>query len=141
MRYFQQNSLFRHFIFQVGDLIGVAGNHWNGFGKGTNKRTNQVMFLEHYFVSVAVGSVFVWLLFCGILMITTLFWRAGLMYKKKFLFFFRCYRMVWYHGTKPTIILFYIHSRSTKKCHCTKRRKHRPMKKRSQCLDLVTERL
>ncbi|XP_052742141.1 alpha-(1,6)-fucosyltransferase [Bicyclus anynana] len=26
--------------FQVGDLIGVAGNHWNGFGRGTNKRTN-----------------------------------------------------------------------------------------------------
>ncbi|KPJ13995.1 Alpha-(1,6)-fucosyltransferase [Papilio machaon] len=24
----------------VGDLIGVAGNHWNGFGRGTNKRTN-----------------------------------------------------------------------------------------------------
>ncbi|XP_045528087.1 alpha-(1,6)-fucosyltransferase [Pieris brassicae] len=26
--------------FQAGDLIGVAGNHWNGFGRGTNKRTN-----------------------------------------------------------------------------------------------------
>ncbi|XP_072942297.1 alpha-(1,6)-fucosyltransferase [Epargyreus clarus] len=26
--------------FQVGDLIGVAGNHWNGYGRGTNKRTN-----------------------------------------------------------------------------------------------------
>ncbi|XP_050344252.1 alpha-(1,6)-fucosyltransferase [Nymphalis io] len=25
---------------QVGDLIGIAGNHWNGFGRGTNKRTN-----------------------------------------------------------------------------------------------------
>ncbi|CAG4961602.1 unnamed protein product [Colias eurytheme] len=26
---------------QEGDLIGIAGNHWNGFGRGTNKRTNQ----------------------------------------------------------------------------------------------------
>ncbi|XP_063364778.1 alpha-(1,6)-fucosyltransferase [Cydia amplana] len=25
---------------QVGDLIGIAGNHWNGFGRGTNRRTN-----------------------------------------------------------------------------------------------------
>lgn len=26
----------------VGDLVGVAGNHWNGFSKGRNTRTNQV---------------------------------------------------------------------------------------------------
>ncbi|NP_001280620.1 alpha-(1,6)-fucosyltransferase-like isoform X1 [Bombyx mori] len=26
--------------FEVGDKIGVAGNHWNGYGRGTNKRTN-----------------------------------------------------------------------------------------------------
>lgn len=26
--------------FQVGDLIGIAGNHWNGYGRGTNRRTN-----------------------------------------------------------------------------------------------------
>lgn len=26
----------------VGDLIGVAGNHWNGFSKGRNLRTNQI---------------------------------------------------------------------------------------------------
>lgn len=26
--------------FEAGDLIGVAGNHWTGYGKGTNKRTN-----------------------------------------------------------------------------------------------------
>lgn len=25
-----------------GDLIGVAGNHWNGFSKGRNLRTNQI---------------------------------------------------------------------------------------------------
>lgn len=27
---------------KVGDLVGVAGNHWNGFSKGKNARTNQV---------------------------------------------------------------------------------------------------
>lgn len=26
----------------VGDLVGVAGNHWNGYSKGRNLRTNQV---------------------------------------------------------------------------------------------------
>ena len=26
----------------VGDLVGVAGNHWNGFSKGKNVRTNEV---------------------------------------------------------------------------------------------------
>lgn len=25
-----------------GDLVGVAGNHWNGYSKGKNLRTNQV---------------------------------------------------------------------------------------------------
>lgn len=25
----------------VGDLVGVAGNHWDGFSKGRNTRTNQ----------------------------------------------------------------------------------------------------
>ncbi|CAB3227827.1 unnamed protein product [Arctia plantaginis] len=27
-------------VFLVGDMIGIAGNHWNGYGRGTNKRTN-----------------------------------------------------------------------------------------------------
>lgn len=27
---------------EVGDLVGVAGNHWNGFSKGRNVRTNQI---------------------------------------------------------------------------------------------------
>ncbi|KAJ2951396.1 hypothetical protein O0L34_g13541 [Tuta absoluta] len=27
--------------FRAGDLIGVAGNLWNGYGRGTNRRTNQ----------------------------------------------------------------------------------------------------
>lgn len=26
----------------VGDLVGVAGNHWNGFSKGRNARSNQM---------------------------------------------------------------------------------------------------
>jgi hypothetical protein len=26
----------------VGDKISVAGNHWNGYSKGTNLRTNQL---------------------------------------------------------------------------------------------------
>ncbi|XP_075976704.1 alpha-(1,6)-fucosyltransferase 8 isoform X2 [Anticarsia gemmatalis] len=26
--------------FEVGDLIGIAGNHWNGYGRGTNKKSN-----------------------------------------------------------------------------------------------------
>ena len=26
----------------VGDLIGIAGNHWNGYSKGKNLRTNQI---------------------------------------------------------------------------------------------------
>ncbi|XP_026330680.1 alpha-(1,6)-fucosyltransferase isoform X2 [Hyposmocoma kahamanoa] len=26
--------------FKVGDMIGIAGNHWNGYGRGTNRRTN-----------------------------------------------------------------------------------------------------
>lgn len=26
----------------VGDIIGIAGNHWNGFSKGRNLRTNQI---------------------------------------------------------------------------------------------------
>lgn len=28
--------------FVPGDLIGIAGNHWNGYSKGRNLRTNQV---------------------------------------------------------------------------------------------------
>lgn len=26
----------------VGDIVGVAGNHWDGYSKGRNLRTNQV---------------------------------------------------------------------------------------------------
>lgn len=27
---------------EVGDVVGIAGNHWDGNSKGTNRRTNQV---------------------------------------------------------------------------------------------------
>ena len=26
---------------EVGDIVGVAGNHWDGFNKGRNHRTNR----------------------------------------------------------------------------------------------------
>lgn len=25
-----------------GDMVGIAGNHWNGYSKGRNKRTNSI---------------------------------------------------------------------------------------------------
>ncbi|ODM92730.1 Alpha-(1,6)-fucosyltransferase [Orchesella cincta] len=33
---------------EVGDKIGVAGNHWNGMSKGTNQRTNKVGLYPSY---------------------------------------------------------------------------------------------
>ncbi|KAJ8909854.1 hypothetical protein NQ315_013340 [Exocentrus adspersus] len=33
---------------EVGDSIGIAGNHWNGFSKGRNLRTNQVAFYPSF---------------------------------------------------------------------------------------------
>lgn len=27
---------------KAGDLIGIAGNHWDGFSKGKNQRTNEI---------------------------------------------------------------------------------------------------
>ncbi|GMT10728.1 hypothetical protein PFISCL1PPCAC_2025 [Pristionchus fissidentatus] len=33
---------------EVGDVIGIAGNHWDGFSKGTNRRTNQVGLYPSY---------------------------------------------------------------------------------------------
>ncbi|KAJ8938216.1 hypothetical protein NQ314_011575 [Rhamnusium bicolor] len=32
----------------AGDLIGIAGNHWNGFSKGRNLRTNQIAFYPSF---------------------------------------------------------------------------------------------
>ncbi|MFH4978989.1 hypothetical protein AB6A40_005698 [Gnathostoma spinigerum] len=33
---------------EVGDEIGIAGNHWNGFSKGVNKRTSKVGLYPSY---------------------------------------------------------------------------------------------
>lgn len=27
-------------VMKTGDLVGIAGNHWNGYSKGKNVRTN-----------------------------------------------------------------------------------------------------
>ena len=39
---------------RVGDLIGLAGNHWNGYSKGLNRRTNK----EGLFPSYKVEEVY-----------------------------------------------------------------------------------
>lgn len=28
-------------VFRKGDLLGIAGNHWDGFSRGVNRRTLQ----------------------------------------------------------------------------------------------------
>ena len=33
---------------KVGDIVGVAGNHWNGFNKGRNHRTGRVGLYPQY---------------------------------------------------------------------------------------------
>jgi len=33
---------------EVGDVVGVAGNHWDGFNKGRNHRTNRVGLYPEY---------------------------------------------------------------------------------------------
>ena len=33
---------------EPGDLIGIAGNHWDGFSKGTNERTRKVGLFPSY---------------------------------------------------------------------------------------------
>lgn len=40
-----------------GDLAGVAGNHWNGFSKGKNKRTNQMGLFPSFKVVDKVETV------------------------------------------------------------------------------------
>lgn len=40
----------------VGDLVGVAGNHWNGFSKGRNLRTNHVGLYPSFKVKDKVES-------------------------------------------------------------------------------------
>ena len=33
---------------KVGDVVGIAGNHWNGMSKGTNRRTGQTGLFPSY---------------------------------------------------------------------------------------------
>jgi glycoprotein 6-alpha-L-fucosyltransferase len=33
---------------QVGDSIGIAGNHWDGYSKGTNRRTGKMGLYPSY---------------------------------------------------------------------------------------------
>ena len=32
----------------IGDIIGIAGNHWDGFSKGTNRRTGKTGLYPSY---------------------------------------------------------------------------------------------
>ncbi len=41
----------------VGDIIGVAGNHWNGFNKGKNKRTGRTGLYPEYKTKEVVKEV------------------------------------------------------------------------------------
>lgn len=42
---------------KVGDLVGVAGNHWDGFSKGKNTRTNQIGLFPSFKVVDKVDTV------------------------------------------------------------------------------------
>ncbi|XP_046665025.1 alpha-(1,6)-fucosyltransferase [Homalodisca vitripennis] len=42
---------------QVGEMVGVAGNHWNGYSKGRNLRTNQVGLYPSFKVEEVVEAV------------------------------------------------------------------------------------
>lgn len=42
---------------KVGDLVGVAGNHWDGFSKGKNTRTNQIGLFPSFKVVDKVETV------------------------------------------------------------------------------------
>lgn len=39
---------FNEIELQVGDTIGIAGNHWDGYSKGTNRRTGRVGLYPSY---------------------------------------------------------------------------------------------
>jgi len=51
----QQEAIYKHhqshhgeIELEVGDVLGVAGNHWDGFNKGRNHRTNRVGLYPEY---------------------------------------------------------------------------------------------
>ena len=39
-----------------GDMIGLAGNHWDGFSKGKNHRTNEIGIFPSYKVKDVIRS-------------------------------------------------------------------------------------
>lgn len=41
----------------AGDVIGVAGNHWDGFNKGRNHRTNRIGLYPEYKTSEQIKLV------------------------------------------------------------------------------------
>ncbi|CAL4237626.1 unnamed protein product [Meganyctiphanes norvegica] len=40
----------------VGDIIGTAGNHWDGYSKGANRRTKQNALYPNYKVEEVVDT-------------------------------------------------------------------------------------
>jgi len=42
---------------QVGDMIEVAGNEWNGYSKGTNLRTNKTLLYPTFKVAISSSSL------------------------------------------------------------------------------------
>ena len=44
-------------IFCPGDVIGVAGNHWDGFNKGRNHRSNRIGLYPEYKTSEQIKVV------------------------------------------------------------------------------------
>lgn len=47
---------------KVGDTIGIAGNHWNGFSKGVNRRTEKSGMYPSYKVGVQFFHIAVYFL-------------------------------------------------------------------------------
>lgn len=43
--------------FNAGDTIGVAGNHWDGYSKGINRRTNQEGLYPSYKVEEIIRKI------------------------------------------------------------------------------------
>ncbi|XP_064621833.1 alpha-(1,6)-fucosyltransferase-like isoform X2 [Lineus longissimus] len=55
--YPHQPKVFGELELKLGDLIGIAGNHWDGYSKGTNKRTGKVGLFPSFKVEDRVESV------------------------------------------------------------------------------------
>ena len=59
----QQRAIYPHtgtgaeISLEVGDLVGIAGNHWDGYSKGTNKRTRSVGLYPSYKVKEVYSLV------------------------------------------------------------------------------------